>query len=90
MVFDTTANLVSGTILSRKGIPIQNAIVELKQESRQYTDTTNEAGEFQIFKNNFQGIWTMIISHQSYRCLEVDSVKVGGGQILLIKVSERN
>lgn len=89
MVSDTTANLVSGTISSRKGTPIKNAIIEFKQENRQFSDTTNESGEFKIFENSFHGFWKMFVAHQQYRCLEVDSVKVGGGQVLIIKLNEQ-
>lgn len=87
VVFDTTASRVAGRVLDRNTyLPIENAAVILRQGNREFRDTTDTDGNFAVFKDGFEGVWRMNVAHREYTCLQIDSVSIGGGQTLRIKL----
>jgi hypothetical protein len=87
VVFDTTANRVNGKVLDRSSSsPLANAIILLKQDNRTYADTTDSDGIFSVFEDDFTGTWSMSATHSQYNCLIIDSIMVGGGQDLTLKL----
>ena len=89
IAFDTTANQVSGKVIDRETfLPVNNAHVLLKQDNREFIDTTSAEGKFSVFQNNFFGMWTMTITDADYKCLIIDSVEVDGGLELTIKLKK--
>jgi len=89
IVFDTSANEVSGKVIDRETLlAVNNAHVSLKQGNKEFNDTSIDDGKFSVFKDNFYGMWTMTVTHTDYTCLVIDSIWVEGGQDLTVKLKK--
>jgi hypothetical protein len=88
VVFDTTANRLSGRIMDNvAGIPIPKAWVLITKDSQKFIDSTNDKGEFTFFKDGFSGKWQMLIRDRAHRCLQINDINIGGGLDMIIKLS---
>jgi len=90
MVFDTTANRLSGIVVdSLSNKPISGAKVYITDESKHYTDSTDINGNFSFFKNGLSGQWRMTIFDLHHKCLDIENINVlEGGLIIRIKLHE--
>ena len=90
VVFDTTANRLSGEIIdSASGNPIPKVYILVTQSSKELLDSSDENGKFTFFKNNFSGNWQMLIRDKDHRCLQIGNIHIGGGLQIRIRLSDR-
>ena len=86
-VFDTTANMLRGIIVdSLSNEPVIGAKVYIWNGSKKYIDSTDANGNFQFFKDNFSGIWQMMVYHSKLQCLEIKNIDIGGRLSIRIKL----
>ena len=90
MVFDTTANLISGSIVDQKtGTPIPGATISLFDVEHHLYTNTNDKGEFRFIENLEHGHWNLLVKHPDYVCMYIVNVIQTGGQVVRIKLEKK-
>jgi len=89
VVFDTTATLIHGYVTDQEtNKPLENTIIIFFDGQEQYLDTTNNKGEFEIFKNISKRQWNIKLIKLKYQCLIVEDVIHAGGQWFNFKLTK--
>ena len=89
-VFDTSASLFRATVTDyATSAPIMNARLLFEKDQVQKEITTVTSGEAEIFEDGFSGIWQLTVTHDDYRCLIVNDVEIGGGQLVNITLKHK-